>query len=270
MKSASGGHTAIIYKKELLYLWRSYRLIWVPLVFLVLGISQPIATKLMPQLLSSAGSIPPELLAQLASPAPGEVLAQTLSQFNLVGVIVIALTLMGTISGEIQHGVALHYMVKAIPVHRYVLAKWMGAMSLTIPSFIIGYAGTWYYTNVLIGTVSMTPALQGGAYSLLWLMFIATLAVAVSGMIDQPAIGAVVTIIFVFVTMIMGSYLPADWAWIPSRLNDAAQMGLAGQPVSYSIAWPILSVVLLSSALLLLVVIRNTNRSSWMQQSASI
>jgi ABC-2 type transport system permease protein len=38
----------VLFRKEMLELWRSYKWLWVPLVFLFLGIIQPAATYYLP------------------------------------------------------------------------------------------------------------------------------------------------------------------------------------------------------------------------------
>lgn len=258
----------LIYMKEVLGMWRSFKWLWVPLVMLILGITQPITTKLMPQILSSAGGISPELLQQLSTPQPGEVLIQVLSQYNIVGVLILVLPLMGIISGEIQHGIALNFMMKPIKPSQYVLAKWLSALSLAIPSFMLGYGGSWYYTNVLIGAVDNRAALVAGLYYLLWIVLVITVAVAVSGLVNQVVGGAAITVGTVLLTTIIGGMLPGQWGWYPSRLSDLAVMELANQTPLYSAWWPSSTIAILILLLLLVTIVRNRKRSNWVQSSS--
>lgn len=260
----------VLYKKELKYLWRSYKLLWVPIVFLILGISQPIATTFMPEILSAAGNIPADLIQQLAHPLPGEVMVQVLSQYNMIGVIVIALALMGAISGEIQHGIALHVMVKPITTGSYLISKWLSAMTLTVLSFLIGYCGAWYYTTILIGSMDVYGALIAGAYSLIWMLFAGTLAIAVSGLIKQPAGGVAITLGLLFVISITADFIPVGWNWYPSRVSDTAQSILMGASFDASSLWSIFTIMLLCLIALIAVDVRNRHRSSWIPDSASV
>lgn len=45
-------------QKELLEQARSFKLLWVPLVFIILGIMQPVSMHLMPLILEQAGNLP--------------------------------------------------------------------------------------------------------------------------------------------------------------------------------------------------------------------
>ena len=270
MKSSSSlSIILLLYKKELMNMWRSNKLLWVPLVLLILGISQPISTKFMPEILSAAGNIPEELIQQLAHPLPGEVMVQVISQYHMIGVIVIVLALMGVISGEIQHGIALHFMVKPISAYQYMMSKWLSAMTLILVSFLLGYAGSWYYTSILIGAVDLQGALLGGVYSLIWMLFAGTLIVASSGLVKQPAGGAAITLGLVFAITVMSNIVPAAWKWYPGNLEDAAQHALMGQPFSSGL-WALLTVALLCVGVLIILVVRNQRRSSWIPDSTSI
>lgn len=51
-----------MYNKEMLEMWRSFKWLWVPLVFILLGIMQPVTTYYLPQILEMAGWYYTELL----------------------------------------------------------------------------------------------------------------------------------------------------------------------------------------------------------------
>ncbi len=45
----------VLFQKEQVELWRNYKWIWVPVVFLLLGSSTPLSTYFMPQILEDFG-----------------------------------------------------------------------------------------------------------------------------------------------------------------------------------------------------------------------
>ncbi len=114
--SSSFTRFIVMVQKELLELVRSYKLLWVPLVYLLLGIMQPVSTYFMPVILEQAGSLPEGTVIEIPKPLGSEVLAQTLQQFGTLGVLVLVLVCMGTVSGERNNGTASLILVKPISV----------------------------------------------------------------------------------------------------------------------------------------------------------
>ncbi|MDG0794039.1 hypothetical protein OMP38_26850 [Cohnella ginsengisoli] len=60
----------VLYAKEMLGMRRSYKWLWLPLVFLLLGIMNPVTTYYMPQLLEASG-ISAEAAAAIPTPTAG-------------------------------------------------------------------------------------------------------------------------------------------------------------------------------------------------------
>lgn len=48
----------VLYRKEMLEMTRSYKLIWIPVVFIILGIMQPLTTYYLPEILKASGDVP--------------------------------------------------------------------------------------------------------------------------------------------------------------------------------------------------------------------
>jgi len=61
--------TWIFYRKEMLDMSRSFKLIWIPIVFAILGITQPIISVFMPEILEMSGGVPPEMLSLYETPS---------------------------------------------------------------------------------------------------------------------------------------------------------------------------------------------------------
>jgi ABC-2 type transport system permease protein len=139
--------------KELRELAKSYKLLFVPVVFIVLGIGQPLAYKLMPYLLGSAGNMPQSILANLPAPDPGEVVAACISQFNQLGILLVILCAMGAIAGERASGVAATVLTKPVGRGEYLLSKAIAYTVLAVVSLFLGLFAGAFYTWLLIGPV---------------------------------------------------------------------------------------------------------------------
>ena len=84
----------VLVNKEFTQMIRDFKIIWLPLVFILLGITQPVMTYYLPTILEALGSgqgitIDPSMTAQQG----GEILAGTLaSQFDQLGIMIIAIS----------------------------------------------------------------------------------------------------------------------------------------------------------------------------------
>lgn len=257
----------VLYRKECTEMLRNYKWIWVPLVFAVLGIAQPVTMKFMPDILSMAGSLPEGTILQIPTPVAGEVLGQTLSQFNTVGALVLVLALMGCVSGEVKSGAAAALLTKPISHVSYMMAKWAGAISLTIPSVLLGYLCSWYYTEQLIGHVDILNGAAAACLALGWFIWISSLTVAMSALINNAGGSAFAALAAAMLTSILAGLLPASSGWMPSKLLQGAQLMLMN--IELPFPWPIaaMTTLLLMAAFMVTAVIRNARRGTWLPAS---
>ncbi|MDK8181187.1 ABC transporter permease subunit [Paenibacillus sp. UMB4589-SE434] len=257
----------VLYQKECKEMLRNYKWIWVPLVFAALGIAQPVTMKFMPDILSMAGSLPEGSIIKIPLPVPGEVLGQTLSQFNTVGLLVLVLALMGAVSGELKSGTAAALLIKPVSHVSYMMAKWAGAVSLTIPSVLIGYLCSWYYTEQLIGHIDILSGVTAACLALGWFIWISSLTVAMSSLLNHAGGSAFAALAAAMMTSILSGLLPASSGWMPSKLLQGAQLVLMDMDLPFD--WPIaaLSTLIIILVLMAIAVMRNARRSTWLPAS---
>lgn len=197
-------------------------MIWLPLVFVLLGISQPITSYFLPDILQGAGNLPEGTTIEIPLPQGGEVLAQTLQQFGVIGALIIALAFMGTVSGERSSGVASMILVKPVSHAAFLLSKLTAMLLIVWTSLLLGYLGAWYYTQLLIGKVDGSSVVQGVLVYGLWLMLIGTLTVVLSVWLKSPAATAFTALGITLVISLLASLLPAAMAWSPGQLPSIA------------------------------------------------
>lgn len=257
-------NTLILFQKEWMELIRHYKWLWVPLVFLLLGISQPITMKFLPDILASTGSLPEGTMIQLPTPTSGEILGQVLSQFNTVGILLLVLATMGTISSEVRSGVAGAILTKPVSPASYLAAKWAAAMCLTIPAFSIGYAGAWYYTVQLFEPISAFVVLTAAIVALGWFCFIVTLAVVMSLWLASGAAAAFSTLAIALLFGLINLLWKDSYLLNPSKLIEGAQYMLMEQPPSFSVGVTVFMTLLLSGLLFAIGLWSATKRQSWL------
>lgn len=245
----------IYYKKEMLEMTRSYKLIWIPAVFLILGIMQPVSTYYLPEILSMSADVPEEALALFKTPSSSEVVAQTLSQYSLIGLLVLVLAGMNTVAGERLSGTGELVLARSISPSAIIAAKWTALMTLLIISFGLGIAGSAYYTAELIGPLEWSRvAISGGLYTM-WLAWVLSLVLPLGSVLRGPA-AAFISLAAAGLLSMLSGFFPSQTKWSPGRLSSLAAewMAVGGGtayiiPVASAIAIMLLSVIV--AALLL-------------------
>ncbi|WP_156337224.1 ABC transporter permease [Paenibacillus dakarensis] len=244
----------VYYQKEMLEARRSYKLIWVPVVFLLLGIMQPVMTFYLPEILSMSGDVPPEAAALFTTPTPEEVIASTLSQYNTIGLLVLVLSSMNILAGERATGTIELVLSRSVSTLSLITAKWAAMMTLLILSFGLGLSGAAYYTYQLIGPVEWNLLIGGGLIYTLWLAWIVTLVLPLGAVLKGPAAAFISLGAAAALSLISGLF-SSTMLWNPGRLGSLASQWLMGNEVgTWSPAGAAVIIIILSvsSAALLL------------------
>ncbi|WDL98399.1 ABC transporter permease [Alicyclobacillus sp. ALC3] len=210
----------IVLRKEMREAWNSRRLVWLPLVFVLLGAMQPVSTHFMPQILKLSGGLPAGTVIHIPTPSPGAVFAQAQSQYGVLGLLVLVLAFMGSVSNERQHGVLDLVMVKPVSYTAYILAKWLSALCLTTVALVLGDLAAWYYTLQLIGWLGIGTVVQSAAVYLVWLQLIVTITLWFSVLMNSAIANAGITLTVAAAFSVVAGVL--KWPWSPGGLPSHA------------------------------------------------
>ncbi|MDQ0209309.1 ABC transporter permease [Alkalicoccobacillus murimartini] len=220
----------VLYRKELTEMARNYKLLWIPIVFILLGVMQPVSSYYMQEILDTFGGLPEGTILEMPTPTGVEVLMQVLSNYGMFGVLILVLSAMGVVSAERQSGVAGMIMIKPVPYSSYIVSKWAGLVTITLISLFTGYAASWYYTNVLIETVPFELIFQSVVIYSIWLVFVVTLTLFFSTIMKGNGSVAFVTIFVVFALSTVTSILGKNMKWSPATMIEhTGQTLLSGE-----------------------------------------
>lgn len=233
----------LMYRKELLGMARSYQLLWIPVVFMLLVVMQPVTSYFMPDILAASGSVPEELVANFPIPRPTEVMASVLGQYSTFGVLILVIAGMKIVSGERYGGTAALVLVRPVSSTSFILAKWAGQMTLLLLSFTASYATSWYYTVQLLGHVPWRDGLVAGGLYLMWLTFAISLTILLSTLLRGSAV-AVISLLMMAVLSLVQSLAPSWFSWSPAKLLNLANATILGAP-SAELYYPIIMTLLL-------------------------
>lgn len=211
-------------KKELLEMTRNFKLVWVPLTFILLGVTQPLSSYYMPQIIDKFGGLPKGTVIKIPEPSAAEVLVKGLSQYTTIGVLIIVLLTMGLIAGERKSGVAAMVLVKPVSFLSFVTSKWAGAVILFSLSFFSGYLATWYYTGVLYDWIALPVFFQSYLLYMLWFIAVLTLTLFFSSILLSSGMAGFFSLGIVMVSSLVSGMLEHWLKYSPSRLTDYANV----------------------------------------------
>ncbi|KGE20939.1 ABC transporter permease [Paenibacillus wynnii] len=209
--------TWIFCQKEMLELVRSYKLAWIPVVFIILGIMQPLTTYYMPEILKAAGNVPPALLESYEMPSAAATMAQALGQYGTMGLLVLALAAMNSLSGERYSGTVELVLVRPVSIIGVVFAKWVAQLILLAVCLGFGAAAAAYYTGQLIGDLSWMLVISASGLYGLWLLCVQSLTLLFSAFLRGP-VAAFMAILSAAALSLLHSFLPNRLEWTPASL----------------------------------------------------
>lgn len=216
--------------KEWLEAWRDKRLLWLPIVMMLLAIAQPITYYYMPQILDMAGNLPPGSVIRIPTPSGEEVLNSTLSQFGVMGTAIIVLSVMGSISQERNSGVLALIMSRQVRPLQYIGSKWLTHLGIIWSSFALAYSLAAYYAVVLFNPIPMNRILAGLFTYSIWILFVMTITLCMGALFRKMAGIAGISLLILGGFSLGGSLFPKGMSWSPaSALNQAGSFLMDGK-----------------------------------------
>ncbi|MGL4773002.1 MAG: ABC transporter permease [Clostridium sp.] len=172
-------------EKEFKEIVKSYKIIWVPVAFILINIMNPILFKMLPQLTKTSTNLPAGTVIEIPEPQTNDILLGLFSSFSQLGILIIALIIMGSIAGERHQGVTSMVLVKPITRKSYFFSKFIAYSTLIIGSFILSSFVSAYYTNVLYGGVNFLDILNGTLLYSIYLLVVISIAFFFSSFIKS-------------------------------------------------------------------------------------
>lgn len=208
-----------IFLKELLENARNFKWIWVPLVFILLSVMDPLTTYYMPVLLDNFGNLPEGSQINIPTPPPTEVFWMSFSQLNVLGILVVLLMSMGLISAERKSGVSEMVLVKPVSYTSYVTAKFASTLLLTLISAFIGLLASWYYVNLLFGEVPFSHYIGSVSFYSVWLMFIVSISIILNTAFRTPGLVGFLSVAALLLASAINSVFKSRIEWLPPQIN---------------------------------------------------
>ena len=211
----------ILLQKEWKEQTRNFKLLWIPIVFIIFGIIEPVSNYYLPEIMKSVGNMPegaefvwPEFTGE-------ELFMSLLGQYQFIGILVIVLGFMGSISGERKSGTATLLYVRPISFRAYFLSKWVVVNVIVLGSVWLGFFAAWYYISILFNSVNAGEVFGFIATYSLWIIFVVTVVLALSASFSTgiaATLSLVLTLFFPIIDSLIGEY----WTISPWKLPQYA------------------------------------------------
>ncbi|MDG5473853.1 hypothetical protein P6709_19180 [Jeotgalibacillus sp. ET6] len=236
----------VLLKKELTEMWRSYKFLWMPILFLSLGIMQPLTSYYLEDLLKEFGGLPEAALIDFPIPSSTQVFIDTFSQFSQVGILLITLSLMGMFANERNKGIAQMILTKPVSYTNYFLSKWTAAILLITTSYIIGVLSALYYIRLLFEPLDLKNVLASSGYYFIWLIFVLTVVLFFSSILKKTGAVGAASILLIMILTILPSVFKQLLKWSPGNLPIYAHKAIQGDSLAGTIPVLMIAVILIS------------------------
>ena len=211
-------------RKEMLYQWRTWRVVIVCAVMFVFAIMSPLLTKFTPQLLSSleGAEMFADLIPEMTVIDSLNQHIETMTQFGFILVILIG---MGAVAGEKESGTAGIVLSKPLSRGAFISSKYFSQALLYLLAFIIAAAAGYYYTITLFGALEIGVFLGINALLLLWMLVFAAITLLGSTLGSSTGAAAGFSLGGAILVLLTGS-IPRVGGLFPSGLLAwASQIG---------------------------------------------
>jgi ABC-2 type transport system permease protein len=212
-----------LWRVEWLRLWRTRRWLALAAVFLFFGLLGPITAAYMDVILGRLGG---DIQVILPPPTPVAGLEQYMANAMQVGLLVVLAIAAGALAFDNPPERAMFYRSRVPGVWSLLAPRYTVTAIAACGAFILGTAGAWYETVILLGPLPVGAMVLGTLLTCLYLAF-AVAVVALSAAVLRGVLGVIALSAAVLLSFPLLGLVPELRPWLPGQLL-AALTGLAG------------------------------------------
>ena len=238
--------------KEWREITRNFKIIWLPIVFILFGISEPLTNYFLPQILDSVGNLPEGAVIEMPVPPAEQVLVAIMGQYQFIGMLVLVLAFMGSIAGERSNGNATLLYVRLLSYPAYYWSKWLVASIIALISLWSGLLAGYYYTSILFSTVDFVDFLQFAMTYSVWILLVVSITLTASAIMPNSGLAAALSFAVIFLVQIVDGLVGMYWTVSPVKIPAYAAEWLTGAPNLTHFWWAIVLGITIISLLIAL------------------
>jgi ABC-2 type transport system permease protein len=226
-------------RKELLEQWRSYRLLVVGVVLLLMGLASPLIARYTPEFIKLV-PMGEELAKLMPPPTAADAVEQYLKNISQFGILLALLITMGAVAQEKDKGTAALMLVKPLPRGVFLAAKFV-ALGLTFAaSILVAGLACYYYTILLFQALDVSAWLALNGLLLLVLLVYVALTLLCSTLTKSQVVSGGLAFGLLIVLTAVGA-IPTVGEYLPNRLIAWGRGVMGG---GGGAAWPALGISL--------------------------
>jgi len=206
-----------LWRLEWLRLTRTPRALALGLVFVVIGLIEPVATKFENRLLGHVGG---GVKVTLPPPAPADGLNSYVSEATLIGLILAVAFTAGAMSFDARPGLATFLRTRAGSMRQLVAPRFALNAGAAAAAYLLGTLGAWYETQLLIGPLPPAGMLAGMICGVVYFT-LATAVTAFAAALVRSTIGTVGIALGLLILLPIASVIRPIANWLPSALVGA-------------------------------------------------
>jgi len=207
-------------EKEMVEAWRTYRLGVVGALFLVLGITAPVLTRFLPDIIKSFA--PAGINVDVPDLGISDVLDQLLKNLIQFGALAAILVTMGSVAAEKERGTAAFVLAKPVTRTAFLGAKVVSIGMIFAVATALAVAGAWVYTGLLYFSPPVLPWIKLGV--VIWLSTMVYVSITFLGsVLMRSSLGAAGVGFAGLIALSLASVVPILSTWLPAGLVAVAK-----------------------------------------------
>lgn len=179
------GQLSTIYRKEIIYFWRSKQFVWLPIVLMIFAVLDALSYYYLPEIIQWSGGLPEGTVFEATSLEAYDAVMMGIDQLSFIGSLIIIAISMGVIAKERQAGLAEIIFTKPIHPATYIMAKWFALITITTFSLFLALLFNWIYVNELFGAIAFQQFIFVFIFYNFWFSLIVTITVFLMSAINM-------------------------------------------------------------------------------------
>jgi ABC-2 type transport system permease protein len=244
-----------LWRLEWLRLVRTPRALALGLVFVVIGLLEPIVTRYENYLLGHVGG---GVRVTMPPPTPADGVNSYVTEVTLIGLILVVVFAAEALSFDTRRGLATFLRTRVGSMWQLVTPRFAVNAGAAVAAYVLGTLAAWYETGVLIGALPVGGMLAGLLCGALYFALAVAVAAFAASWV-RSTIGAVGIALGILLLMPILSVIKPIANWLPSALvNGPVDLVGRTEPLTHFV--PALAVSLAATAIALLAAARLLSR----------
>lgn len=236
----------VLWRKEMLELWRTYKAPALGLVFLLFGLLSPALAKATPEIVKMISAGQPGFAIQVPTPTTVDALDQYLKNLSQLCTLVLILIAMGSVAREREQGTATLVLSKPVGRGAFLAAKFAALLTVLLGSLALGAAFCYLYTILLFGSLDVGLFIWVNLLAAEYLIVVLAFTFVASVLLRSPLAAGGLAFALWIATSILGS-LPKVGQVMPGQLLGwAAALGRGLAQSAWPAVWVGLLLIILS------------------------